>query len=125
MVELAFRTCKTGHLELRPIHVRLRKHTRAHVFIVMMAYRLVQELRKYWQDVNVTVEEGIAELSRISAIEVCIKGKTCGLKIPQPTELGEQLLARAGVKLPKGMTSKGIIIDFHFSREFFTTRDDK
>ena len=108
LVELAFRTCKTGHLELRPIHVRLGARTRAHVLIVMLAYRMVQELKKWWKDVNVTVEEGIAELSRISAIEVRIKGKTCGWRIPQPGELGCQLLEKVEVKLPKGMVSRGI-----------------
>lgn len=108
LIEQTFRTCKTGHLELRPIHVRLGDHTRAHVFIVMLAFRLVQELRKCWWDVDVTVEEGIAELSRISAVEIRIKGKTTGWKFPQPSELGQQLLEKAGVKLPKGMPSKGI-----------------
>src|SRR5437016_401840 len=37
-VEYAFRTCKTTHLETRPIHVRTEAHTRAHVLVVMLAY---------------------------------------------------------------------------------------
>jgi hypothetical protein len=37
-VEIAFRTSKTAHLELRPIHVRTEEHTRGHVLVVMLAY---------------------------------------------------------------------------------------
>jgi len=45
MVEEAFRTCNTGHLELRPIYVRKSGRTRAHVFVVMLSYLSVRELR--------------------------------------------------------------------------------
>jgi hypothetical protein len=37
-VEIAFRTSKTAHLELRPINVRTEEHTRGHVLVVMLAY---------------------------------------------------------------------------------------
>jgi transposase len=37
-VEQAFRTCKTVHLEVRPIFLRLEARTRAHAFVVMLAY---------------------------------------------------------------------------------------
>lgn len=40
LVEQAFRTCKTSHLEMRPVYVRNRPHTRAHAFVVMLAYLL-------------------------------------------------------------------------------------
>ena len=33
LVETAFRTSKTFHLELRPIYVRLASRTRGHVFV--------------------------------------------------------------------------------------------
>ena len=33
-VEQAFRACKTGHLEVRPIFLRREAHTRAHAFVV-------------------------------------------------------------------------------------------
>jgi len=38
MVEKSFRMSKTGHLELRPIHVRTEKSTRGHVFAIMLTY---------------------------------------------------------------------------------------
>ena len=38
----AFRTCKTAHLEVRPIFLRLEARTRAHAFVVMLAYQIIQ-----------------------------------------------------------------------------------
>jgi transposase len=38
MVEHAFRTCKTGQLEMRPIYVRNKKRTRGQVLVVMLSY---------------------------------------------------------------------------------------
>ncbi len=64
-METAFRSSKTVHLELRPIHVRLATRTRGHVFVVMMAYRIIRELAVRWQDLDMTVEEGINELSTL------------------------------------------------------------
>ena len=37
-VAQAFRACKTVHLEVRPIFLRLEARTRAHAFVVMLAY---------------------------------------------------------------------------------------
>ena len=37
-VERAFRTSKTGHLEVRPVYVRKEENTRGHVLVVMLAY---------------------------------------------------------------------------------------
>src|SRR5437899_6207344 len=37
-VEYAFRTCKTAHLEVRPIFVRREERSRAHTLVVMLAY---------------------------------------------------------------------------------------
>ena len=42
----------------------LSSRTRGHVFVVMLAYRIVQELSHRWREVNLTVEEGIQELPR-------------------------------------------------------------
>ncbi|MEI8167531.1 MAG: IS1634 family transposase, partial [Chloroflexales bacterium] len=62
LVEKAFRTSKTVQLELRPIHVRLATRTRGHVFVVMLAYRIVRELGRCWSGLDTTVQEGLNEL---------------------------------------------------------------
>ena len=58
-VEWAFRTSKTSHLEVRPLYLRRATRTRGHLFVVMLAYLIVQELRRCWVSLEVTVEEGI------------------------------------------------------------------
>jgi len=63
-VEMAFRTSKTVHLEMRPVYVRTEEHTRGHVLAVMLAYLIRRELSQAWQGLNVTVEEGLAQLPR-------------------------------------------------------------
>jgi transposase len=64
-VEMAFRTSKTTHLEMRPIYVRTEEHTRGHVLVVMLAYLIRRELSKAWAGLNVTVEEGLAQLTTL------------------------------------------------------------
>jgi len=59
MVEQAFGNCKSRHLEVRPINVRTRAHTRGHVFAVMLAYTLRLELSRAWAGFDLTVEEGL------------------------------------------------------------------
>lgn len=44
-VERAFRTLKTVHLEVRPIHHRLADRVQAHVFVCMLAYYVVWHMR--------------------------------------------------------------------------------
>ena len=45
-VEQAFRTMKTGLLEIRPLFLRRADHTRGHVFMVMLSYLLTKEIDK-------------------------------------------------------------------------------
>ena len=110
LVESAFRTSKTVELEMRPIHVRLATRTRGHAFVVMMAYRIVQELSIRWQQLDVTVEEGINELSSLCATEVLFKGIAQCNQMPQPRESVRRLLEAADVRLPEVLPSKGIIV---------------
>ena len=110
LVEMAFRTSKTVELEMRPINVRLASRTRGHIFVVMLAYKIVQELAIRWREINLTVEEGIKELSTLCAIEIDIPG--CGKinKIPEPRESVKSLIKAANVRLPETLPSKGVIV---------------
>ena len=110
LVELAFRSSKTVYLELRPIHVRLATRTRGHVFVVMMAYRIIRELAVRWQDLDMTVEEGINELSTLCAQEVSFNGKEQCNQIPQPRGSVKKLLDAARIRMPEALPSKGIIV---------------
>lgn len=106
-VEWAFRTSKTVQLEMRPVNVRLASRTRGHVFVVMLAYRIVQELAERWNQLNLTVAEGIDELTTLCATEVLVNDEPRCNKIPQPRPSVEQLLKFASVHLPDILPCRG------------------
>lgn len=108
LVEWAFRTSKTVHLEIRPLHVRLASRTRGHALVVMMAYRIIQELASCWRAFDLTVEEGLKELDTLCVTEIAIAGRGRYHRIPEPRPLGQQLLEAAKVKLPTILPSKGV-----------------
>src|SRR5215470_9503758 len=64
-VEQAFRSCKTVPLEVRPIFLRLAERTRAHAFVVRLAYQIIQYLALCWSPLDVTVEEGLHALTTL------------------------------------------------------------
>ena len=94
LVEKAFRTCKTVELELRPINVRLASRTRGHAFVVMLAYRLTQELANCWESLNMRVSEGLDELKSLCTSEITVRDVVMN-KILIPNELSSKLLASA------------------------------
>ena len=99
MVERAFRTMKTTHLEMRPVFVKKASSTKGHVFVVMLALLLQRELERCWIDLDVTVGEGIDELAAIHMQEVKLGDATIQ-DIPKPTPLGKRLLNNAAITLP-------------------------
>ena len=108
LVEWAFRTSKTVELEIRPIHVRLAGRTRGHALVVMLAYRIVQELANRWRDIDATVQEGLDELSTLCATEWLVNGRPRCNCIPQPRPSVQQLLDAAAVRLPEALPCKGV-----------------
>src|ERR1035441_5861308 len=62
-VQQAFRTCKTAHLETRPIHVRTAEHTRAHVLVVMLAYLIRRELSRAWAGLDSVLSARLRDLA--------------------------------------------------------------
>jgi transposase len=106
-VEWAFRTSKTVQLEMRPVNVRLASRTRGHVFVVMLAYQIVQELANRWNEINLTVAEGIHELTTLCATEMLVNDEPRCNKIPQPRSSVKELLKAASVRLPDVLPCKG------------------
>jgi transposase len=100
MVEEAFRACKTGHLELRPIYVRKPRRTRGHVFVVMLSYLLVRELREVWRELDSTVEENLKLLSSLSGVRMKVQGNEVSM-IPNPRSELRRLFELAGVAAPQ------------------------
>lgn len=104
-VEHAFRDSKTQYLEVRPIFLRKKENTRAHVFIVMLSYMINQQLEKYWSNLDISVKEGVDKLSKICLQKVMIRNKAFYI-IPEPDAQAKQLLDQAKVKLPKTLRPK-------------------
>jgi hypothetical protein len=100
-VEMAFRTSKTVHLEMRPVHVRTEEHTRGHVLAVMLAFLIRRELSRAWEGLNVTVEEGLAQLATLCSMEVKVEGGASCLRIPTPRDGSSALLKAASVRAPE------------------------
>ena len=104
LVEQAFRTCKTAHLEVRPVYVKLEHSTRAHVLIVMLAYKIVRALAQCWKPFNLTVEEALQELSMICAQNVTLHNAASSFStVPTPNDSQQALLRAAGVTLPDAL----------------------
>ena len=109
-VEFAFRTMKTTLLEMRGIFVRKANRTRAHVFIIMLAYLLAYHLRRCWSNLELTVEEGIAELASICAMDLMMpNGVACQI-IPEPRPLGRRLLQRVNLTLPDAIPHRNVSV---------------
>lgn len=110
LVEKAFRFIKTAELEMRPIYVRLESRTRGHALVVMLSYLIIQELSKSWMNLNMTVQEGLNELSTLCMTIVTLKGSAAFNKIPQPRTHLKKLLQSAEVVLPEALPYKGIAV---------------
>jgi len=108
LVEKSFRTCKMGHLEVRPVYVHLAKRTRGHVFVVMMSYLLIQALDRHWCQMDLTVEEGLGLLSHICSEKMRVKGKVVLRMIPAPRRACQALLDAADITLPVAIRNRDV-----------------
>jgi len=103
VVEQAFRTWKTAHLETRPIYVRTAEHTRGHVLVVMLAYLIRRELSRAWIALDVTVEEGLHQLQSLCSTEVKVEGGGSCLRVPTPSPAAAALLQALKIHLPEAL----------------------
>jgi len=107
-VEKAFRDCKTVILEVRPVFVRSEKSTRGHVLVVMLAYMIIRKLRGAWASLDMTVQEGIKQLSTLCSMEIKVKGHGSCLKIPRPREKSLELLKALDVRMPTALPHREV-----------------
>ena len=108
LVEWAFRTSKTVELEMRPVHVRLARRARGHALVIMLAYKIVQELARRWQSIDATVPEGLNELKTLCMMELRIHGKSLCHCIPKPRASVQKFLEKAQVVLPEALPNRGV-----------------
>ena len=106
-VEHAFRTCKTAHLEVRPIFLRREARTRAHAFVVMLAYQIIRYLASCWSAFDVTVAEGLHALTTLCLVEVAPQHAPSSHCIPTPRDAIARFLHSADITLPKAFSLSG------------------
>jgi Transposase DDE domain len=106
-VEQAFRTCKTAHLEVRPIFLRREERTRAHALVVMLAYQIIRYLASCWSAFDVTVAEGLHALTTLCLVEVAPQNAPSYHCIPTPRDAIARLLHSADITLPKAFALSG------------------
>jgi transposase len=107
LVEQAFRTSKTAHLEMRPWYVRIERNTRGHALVVMLAYVIVRHLRRAWADLDLTVEEGLGQLTTLCTTQILVNGEARCNQIPTPRDVSQKLLAAADIHLPEALPHLG------------------
>jgi hypothetical protein len=107
-VEQAFRSCKTVHLEMRPIFLRREARTRAHALVVMLAYQIIRSLASCWSAFDVTVAEGLHALTTLCLVEVAPPHAPSYHCIPTPRDTIARLLHSADIKLPKAFSLSGV-----------------
>jgi len=107
LVEKAFRTSKTVHLEMRPWYVHKETNTRGHALVVMLAYLIARYLRQAWEALDLTVEEGLNQLTTLCATQILVKDEVRCNQIPVPRELSQNLLKAADIHLPTALPCLG------------------
>jgi transposase len=111
-VESAFKTMKTSHLEIRPLYLVKEENTKGHILICMLAYILEQSLRKAWQDLDLTVKEGIKRLRTLCTTEIEVKkSKTSFNQITKPNKRIDEILKRLDIKIPKVLPKRKVNVD--------------
>src|SRR5256884_3708788 len=107
-VEQAFRTCKTAHLEVRPIFLRREARTRAHALVVMLAYQIIRYLASCWRPSDFTCAEGLHALTTLCLVEVAPPHAPTYHCIPTPRDAIARLLHSADIQLPKAFSLSGV-----------------
>jgi transposase len=109
-IEEDFKTFKTAFLEIRPIFVRTEESTRGHLLVIMLAHMIVREFRKAWGSFNMTVAEGLNELSHLCRQSIQYSGGKKIECIPVPNENMHSLLKAINVKMPQTLEEKKVTV---------------
>lgn len=102
-VEQAFRTMKTGLLEIRPLFLRRADHTRGHVFMVMLSYLLSRVIETSITNLGITISELMHDLDRICIHRQWLTNEVRIARLPQPTAAQREILQALALKLPEAL----------------------
>ncbi|KJU82343.1 transposase IS4 family protein [Candidatus Magnetobacterium bavaricum] len=99
-VEQDFKKMKTTHLEVRPIYHTKENRTRGHVFLVMLALRLLNEFIKKTCEMEEPIDELISSLNEV----VCVDEEIGGViitRVIKPAGIAEKVLEKLGIQIPE------------------------
>lgn len=113
-LEAVFRSLKS-ELGLRPIYHRKTDRVNGHIFITLLAYHLVQTLRKQLKQKNIhdswkTIRAKMENQQRITVVMQRADGKTIHLRkttYPEPHQ--KEIFAALGIAAQPGSTQKTIV----------------
>ena len=101
-VENAFKTLKTEFLEIRPLYLKTDRRIKGHIFLSMLAYNIVHQLKAFTKEAEVDFKSTIEELKTISSVTVKIKKKIPLTYIPAITsETLLKLFNTMGFRMPE------------------------
>ena len=102
-VEQAFRTMKTGLLEIRPLFLRRADHTRGHVFAVTLSYLLSKAIETSIVNLKITTSELMHDLDRICIHHQWLTNEVRIARLPKPTAAQTEILQALEIDLPEAL----------------------
>ena len=101
-IESAFRTIKTGMLEIRPVYVRKESLTRGHVLVTMLAYMMAQSFQTAIAPLNLTATAAWDYIAQLQTVRLSIAHSTLPpvKKIQTPTPVCAAIFAALNLKIP-------------------------
>lgn len=100
-VEWAFRTMKTGLLEMRPLHHRKATRTRGCAFVAMLAYAITQALWEKTSHLGRPLAPMISSLDQIQTQEIKIENQWVPVLPTEFREDQKDILKALKITLPK------------------------
>ncbi|MDI6782298.1 MAG: IS1634 family transposase, partial [bacterium] len=68
-------------------------------------------LQNKWKELDLTVEEGIKQLTTLCSMKIEVKGQGSCWKIPVPRDQSQALLEKLNISLPSVLPHKEIDVD--------------
>jgi len=99
LIEQAFKSIKTGFLEVRPIYVRKASRTKGHLFVTMLAYKLVRLFWQNTQHLGKELHHMIDAIDNIKTVHISLANNTV-TRIPDISEEKRHIFKALNITLP-------------------------
>jgi len=99
-VENAFKTLKTEFLEIRPLYLRTDERIKGHIFLSMLSYNIVLQLKGYIKTAELDFKTVVRELKMVKTNINTLHNSIVFENIPGVNETLEKLFTHMGFTLP-------------------------